>query len=123
MNADLTTKTELTTETSVITVTPKAAAKVAELLAQEPNGDKLALRLEVQPGGCAGFRYGLFFDDEIAESDYIEESSGVRIAVDPMSRPHLEGLVIDWADSLDRSGFQISNPNAKSSCACGDSFQ
>lgn len=115
--------TETSTKTSIITVTPKAADKVRELLAAEPNGDQLVLRLEVQPGGCAGFRYGLFFDDEIAESDFIEESSGVRIAVDPMSKPHLDGLVIDWANDLNRSGFQISNPNAKSSCACGDSFQ
>jgi iron-sulfur cluster assembly accessory protein len=106
----------------VFSLTASAAAKVRELAAQEGNPNA-ALRLEVQPGGCAGFRYGLFFDDDIVDTDIVEEIEGVRIVSDPMSAPHLKGVVIDWAESLTKSGFVIENPNAQSSCACGDSFQ
>jgi iron-sulfur cluster assembly accessory protein len=107
---------------AVFALTPRAAAKVRELAAAE-GSPTAALRLEVQPGGCAGFRYGLFFDDEIVESDIVDEIDGVRVVSDPMSAPYLKGVVIDWAESLEKSGFVIENPNAQSSCACGDSFQ
>lgn len=110
------------TRSTTITLSDKAAEKIRELMAQEPNATELALRVEVQPGGCAGFRYGLFFDDQIADSDLVEESAGVRVALDPMSAPYLKGVVIDWADSLQQSGFVINNPNAQGRCACGDSF-
>ena len=106
----------------IFTLTASAAAKVRDLAAQEGTPGA-ALRLEVQPGGCAGFRYGLFFDDEIVATDIVQEIEGVRVVCDPMSAPYLKGVVIDWAESLDRSGFVIENPNAQSSCACGDSFQ
>jgi iron-sulfur cluster assembly accessory protein len=105
----------------VFSLTASAVAKVRELAASEP-GD-VALRLEVQPGGCAGFRYGLFFDDEIAPGDIVDEVEGVRIVCDPMSAPHVKGVVIDWAETLQKSGFVIENPNVRSSCACGESFQ
>jgi iron-sulfur cluster assembly accessory protein len=104
------------------TLTATAATKVRELAAQEGNPEA-ALRLEVQPGGCAGFRYGLFFDDEIVPTDLVQEIQGVKVVCDPMSAPYLKGVVIDWAESLNKSGFVIDNPNAQSSCACGDSFQ
>jgi iron-sulfur cluster assembly accessory protein len=107
---------------SVFTLTAAAATKVRELAAQE-GSPAAALRLEVQPGGCAGFRYGLFFDDEVAPTDIVDEFEGVRVVCDPMSAPYLKGVVIDWAESLERSGFVIENPNVQSSCACGDSFQ
>ena len=106
----------------IFSLTASAAAKVRELAAQEGNPNA-ALRLEVQPGGCAGFRYGLFFDDDIVDTDIVEEVEGVRIVSDPMSAPHLKGVVIDWAESLTKSGFVIENPNQKSACACGESFQ
>ena len=106
----------------VFALTASAARKVRELALQEGNPDA-ALRLEVQPGGCAGFRYGLFFDDDITATDIVDEIDGVKVVCDPMSAPHLKGVVIDWAESLGRSGFVIENPNAQSSCACGDSFQ
>lgn len=111
-----------TKTTTTLTITPSAAVKLRELAAQEPVPDKTALRLEVQPGGCAGFKYGMFFDDEFAENDVVEESSGIRIVVDHMSKPHLEGVVIDWAETLTQSGFVINNPQAQGRCACGDSF-
>lgn len=113
---------QVTERERIFSLTASAVAKVRELAAQEGSAD-VALRLEVQPGGCAGFRYGLFFDDEIASSDIVDEFEGVRVVCDPMSAPHLKGVVIDWAESLERSGFVIENPNAQSSCACGDSFQ
>lgn len=106
----------------IVTLTAAAAAKVRELAAQEGSTD-IALRLEVQPGGCAGFKYGLFFDDEIVDGDIVDEVDGVRVVCDPMSAPHLKGVVVDWAETLQRSGFVIENPNARGSCACGDSFQ
>jgi iron-sulfur cluster assembly accessory protein len=105
----------------VFTLTTSAVAKVRELAATE-SGD-VALRLEVQPGGCAGFRYGLFFDDEIAPGDIVDEIEGVKVVCDPMSAPHVKGVVIDWAETLQKSGFVIENPNVHSSCACGESFQ
>ena len=106
----------------IFTLTASAAVKVRELAAAEGTPDA-ALRLEVQPGGCAGFRYGLFFDTDIVDTDLVDEIDGVKIVSDPMSAPYLKGVVIDWAETLGRSGFVIENPNAQSSCACGDSFQ
>jgi len=106
----------------IFTLTPSAVTKVRELAAQE-GSTGVALRLEVQPGGCAGFRYGLFFDDEVVSTDIVDEFDGVRVVCDPMSAPYLKGVVIDWAETLQKSGFVIENPNAQSSCACGDSFQ
>lgn len=106
----------------LFTLTTAAAKKVKELAAAEGNPDA-ALRLEVQPGGCAGFRYGLFFDDDIVASDIVAEFEGVRVVSDTMSAPYLKGVVIDWREGLNQSGFVIENPTAKSSCACGESFQ
>src|SRR5438093_11146172 len=90
----------------VFTLTANAAAKVRELASQEGSTD-VALRLEVQPGGCAGFRYGLFFDDQIDPGDIVDEFDGVKVVCDPMSAPHLKGVVIDWAETLQKSGFVI----------------
>lgn len=112
---------QVTESEQVFSLTASAATKVRELAAQEGSTDPI-LRLEVQPGGCAGFRYGLFFDDEIVANDIVDEIEGVKVVCDPMSAPYLKGVVIDWAESLERSGFVIENPNAQSSCACGDSF-
>jgi len=106
----------------IFTLTTAAASKVRELASQEGTPDA-ALRLEVQPGGCAGFRYGLFFDTDIVDTDIVDEIEGVRVVSDPMSAPYLKGVVIDWAESLTKSGFVIENPNSESSCACGESFQ
>jgi iron-sulfur cluster assembly accessory protein len=113
---------QVTEREQVISLTASAVAKVRELASQEGSAD-VALRLEVQPGGCAGFRYGLFFDDEVTPTDIVNEIDGVKVVCDPMSAPYLKGVVIDWAETLQKSGFVIENPNAQSSCACGDSFQ
>ncbi len=109
---------------SVITVTERAAAKVKEFLAEQETeeAEKVALRVAVQAGGCAGMQYALFFDDRILLDDQEDEQHGIRVRVDQQSANHLNGAVIDWKESLEASGFQIENPNAHSSCACGESF-
>ncbi|MGH3097081.1 MAG: HesB/IscA family protein [Streptosporangiales bacterium] len=98
-----------------------AASKVKSLLEQEGRTD-LALRVAVQPGGCSGLRYQLFFDEREFDGDDTKEFGGVRVVVDRMSVPYLQGAVIDFADTIERQGFTIDNPNATGSCACGDSF-
>jgi iron-sulfur cluster assembly accessory protein len=106
--------------TSVI-LASAAATKVAELLDREGNPD-FFLRVAVQPGGCSGLRYALYFDDQAQEGDHVVNAGSVSVRVDRMSAPYLKGATIDWLDGLDRSGFTINNPNAGGSCACGDSF-
>jgi iron-sulfur cluster assembly accessory protein len=105
----------------VITLTSTAAEKVRSFLADQPDVDEVALRVAVQAGGCAGFRYALFFDDRALDGDLVEEQHGINIRVDRMSTPYLHGAVIDWKESLEASGFSIENPNSSGSCACGDS--
>lgn len=105
----------------VLTLTPTAAEKVQGFLGDQEDVEDVALRVAVQAGGCAGFRYALFFDDRQLDGDLEEEQHGVKIRVDKMSKPYIKGAVIDWKESLEASGFTIDNPNAQSTCACGDS--
>jgi iron-sulfur cluster assembly accessory protein len=102
-------------------LTDAAAAKAKALLDQEGRDD-LALRIAVQPGGCAGLRYNLFFDDRSLDGDVTAEFGGVSLTIDRMSAPYVEGAVIDFVDTIEKQGFTIDNPNATGSCACGDSF-
>ena len=111
-----------------IAITETAASKVLELLERETTaspeehtGKAYALRIAVQPGGCAGLRYALYFDDRKLDNDQVETIKGLEIRVDKMSAPYLAGAEIDWLDGLQQSGFTINNPNAKGTCACGDS--
>jgi iron-sulfur cluster assembly protein len=106
---------------TLITLTPVAAAKVRELLAEEPDGDALVLRVAIQGGGCSGFQYGLGFDS-VAEGDVELELEGVPVVVDPFSAPYLRGTTIDFLNTIEESGFKIDNPNATASCGCGHSF-
>lgn len=108
-------------DTNIITLTETAAEKVRSFLADAEEPGDVALRVAVQAGGCAGFRYALFFDDRVLDGDLIEEQHGITIRVDAMSSPYMQGAVIDWKESLEASGFSIDNPNASGSCACGDS--
>jgi iron-sulfur cluster assembly accessory protein len=112
--------TETAQESSVV-ITETAAVKVRTLLDQEGRDD-LNLRIAVQPGGCSGLRYQLFFDDRSLDGDVRQEINGVGVVVDRMSVPYLGGAVIDFVDTIEKLGFTIDNPNAGSSCACGDSF-
>ena len=113
---------EIVERTTLVSLTPTAAAKVKELMAEEPE-DSLVLRVAIQGGGCSGFQYGLGFDTAPAEGDEILDLEGVRVVVDPFSAPYLQGASIDFLNGLQESGFKIDNPNASSSCGCGHSFQ
>ena len=110
-----------TTQNTGIALTDVAATKVAALLAQEGRDD-LNLRVAVQPGGCSGLRYQLYFDDRNMDGDVIREFGSVKVITDKMSDPYLSGATIDFVDTIEKQGFTIDNPNAQGSCACGDSF-
>ena len=102
-------------------LTDIASGKVKALLEQEGRTD-LALRVAVQPGGCSGLRYQLFFDDRALDGDVEADYEGVGVVVDRMSAPYVTGATIDFVDTIEKQGFTIDNPNATGSCACGDSF-
>jgi iron-sulfur cluster assembly accessory protein len=104
-----------------VILTEGAAVKVGSLLAQEGRDD-LKLRIAVQPGGCSGLRYQLYFDDREIDGDIVADFSGVQVVTDKMSAPYLTGATIDFVDTIEKQGFTIDNPNATGSCACGDSF-
>ncbi|MGI8459559.1 MAG: HesB/IscA family protein [Propionibacteriaceae bacterium] len=110
-----------TTLSDGVTLTEGAAAKVSALLTAEGRDD-LALRIAVQPGGCSGLRYQLFFDERQLDGDVVKEFDGVNVVTDRMSAPYLMGATIDFLDTIEKQGFTIDNPSATSSCACGDSF-
>ena len=118
--AQQTESTEAQAPTSVV-LTDVAAQKVKALIEQEGRED-LRLRVAVQPGGCSGLRYQLFFDERSLDGDVVTDFGGVEVVVDRMSAPYLAGATIDFADRIDAQGFTIDNPNAGNSCACGDSF-
>ena len=109
------------TQQQGIILTDVAAAKVSSLLAQEGRDD-LRLRVAVQPGGCSGLRYQLYFDEREIEGDVVRAFGGVEVVTDKMSAPYLTGATIDFVDTIEKQGFTIDNPNATGSCACGDSF-
>ena len=103
-------------------LTDAAAGKVRSLMTQEGRDD-LRLRLAVQPGGCSGLIYQLYFDERTLDGDAVREfGDGVEVVIDKMSVPYLEGASIDFEDTIQKQGFTIDNPNAAGSCACGDSF-
>jgi iron-sulfur cluster assembly accessory protein len=104
-----------------IVLTDTAAQKVSALISQEGRDD-LKLRVAVQPGGCSGLRYQLYFDERSFDGDVVHEFSGVEVVTDKMSAPYLMGATIDFVDTIEKQGFTIDNPNATGSCACGDSF-
>ena len=104
-----------------IILTEVAARKVSDLAASEGE-EGLSLRISVAPGGCSGLRYQLALDDRELEGDIEKEWYGVKVVTDRMSAPYLSGATIDFVDTIEAQGFTIDNPNATSSCACGDSF-
>ena len=118
-----TTSVELTSApvTESISLTETAAIKVRALLDQEGRDD-LRLRVAVQPGGCSGLQYQLFFDERALDGDIEIERGGVPLVVDRMSAPYLVGATIDFTDTIEQQGFTIDNPNAAGGCACGNSF-
>ena len=98
--------------TTGVVLSDPAAAKVKALLDQEGRDD-LRLRIAVQPGGCSGLRYQLFFDERFLDGDQTYEFGGVEVIVDRMSGPYLGGAIIDFVDTIEKQGFTIDNPNAR----------
>jgi iron-sulfur cluster assembly accessory protein len=121
VQSDTATATEAPAPAHGVLLTDAAATKVRTLLDQEGRDD-LQLRIAVQPGGCSGLRYQLFFDERSLDGDVVHDFDGVAVVVDRMSTPYLQGATIDFVDSIEKQGFTIDNPNATASCACGDSF-
>ena len=107
----------------MVTVTENAAAKIKELMAQEPEGEISVLRVAIEGGGCSGFQYALGFDRGPQDGDNEIEMHGVTVVVDPFSAPYLTGSEIDYVDALMGAGFAINNPNVQAACGCGSSFQ
>ncbi|MGR9074325.1 MAG: HesB/IscA family protein [Gammaproteobacteria bacterium] len=105
----------------MITLTENAITAVSRFIAgsEKPSA---GLRIEVTDGGCSGFQYGLRLDEKQAETDTVIDCGAVKVLVDESSLPMLEGMTVDFVDSLDGSGFKFTNPNAVKSCACGSSF-
>lgn len=104
-----------------IVLTDGAVGKLRQLIAAEGD-DTLALRLAVRPGGCSGFSYEMYFDNEFDESDTVEDFEGVKVVVDPQSLEMVRGSTLDYKDALTGAGFAINNPNVTRSCGCGNSF-
>ena len=101
--------------------------RAGEIGGAHPVGDdghatEVGHDVAVQPGGCAGLRYNLFFDDRTLDGDLTVDVNGVTLTVDRMSAPYIQGATIDFVDTIEKQGFTIDNPNATGSCACGDSF-
>ncbi len=105
-----------------VTLTDRAAEKVAQLLAEEEGADQLVLRVAVRPGGCSGYSYDMFFDSELADDDVVRSFGDVRVAVDADSAALIQGASLDYKDGLQGAGFHITNPNATRTCGCGSSF-
>jgi len=110
------------TEAPVVSLTERATDKLREIISKQDRPD-LALRVYVTPGGCSGFSYGMTFADGTEEDDTIVDTHGVRVVVDPMSAMYIKGSEIDFVDALMGGGFALRNPNAVSSCGCGQSFK
>jgi iron-sulfur cluster assembly protein len=107
---------------ALIEVTEPAAERIRELLEKEGKQGTHGLRMKVIGGGCSGLRYELAFDDNVGEADTEVEAGGVRVIVDDKSALYLLGTTLDFVDTLQESGFKMNNPNASSTCGCGESF-
>ena len=108
---------------TAVSLSETAAAKIRQLMAEEPAGEAGVLRVAVQGGGCSGFEYALGFDRGAMDGDHEFESHGVTVVIDPFSAPYLSGAEIDFLETIQEAGFKISNPNVVASCGCGHSFQ
>src|ERR1700690_3285356 len=105
----------------LVKLTPTAAQKVSTLLAKQgrPNG---VLRVAVLGGGCSGLQYKMDLQDAPASRDILVESGGVRVVVDPKSALYVTGSELDYIEALQHGGFKVKNPNAATTCSCGESF-
>ncbi len=111
----------MTTETALpVTVSARAARRIAEILKSEPAPTNL--RLAVTGGGCSGFQYNFALDDARMDDDLVVERDGATVLIDPVSLDFLKGAEIDFSNDLIGAAFKVNNPNAQSSCGCGTSF-
>lgn len=104
-----------------VIATDSAIGKIKEL-AEKEDATGSFLRMGVRPGGCNGYSYDMYFDTQVSEEDIVEEYEGVKIVVDSESLEHVKGSTLDYKDGLNERGFSIDNPNARSTCGCGESF-
>ena len=109
----------MTTE-KILSLTPRAATEVREILIKPENAGK-NFRVYVEQGGCSGMQYGMVFDEQ-RDGDFSFQQDDVTVVVDGISANYLRGTVVDFSDALTAGGFKITNPNAKESCGCGKSF-
>jgi iron-sulfur cluster assembly accessory protein len=105
----------------MLSLTEVAASKVKEIMSQQ-NPAPTGLRVAVVGGGCSGFSYHMAFDNQENPADNVYEYEGVKVFVDQMSEMYLDGVQIDYIESLEGAGFKFNNPNVKSTCGCGSSF-
>ena len=105
----------------MVNLTPVAATKVKEIMNMQ-NPVPVALRVAVVGGGCSGFQYHMAFENQTNESDEVMDFAGLKVAVDQMSSMYLDGVEIDYVETLEGAGFKFNNPNVKSTCGCGSSF-
>jgi iron-sulfur cluster assembly accessory protein len=105
----------------MLTVTPVASVKVKEIMSQQTPSPN-ALRVAVVGGGCSGFSYHMAFENQVNDSDNVYEFTGLKVLVDQMSEMYLDGVEIDYIETLEGAGFKFNNPNVKSTCGCGSSF-
>ena len=103
-----------------IALSERAATKVRQLIEEE--GDDLKLRVFITGGGCSGFSYGFTFDEAVADDDAVVERDGITMVVDSLSYQYLSGSEVDYKEDLQGAQFVVSNPNAASTCGCGNSF-
>ena len=107
---------------ALVEVSETAAERIKQLLDRDGKLATHGLRVKVVGGGCSGLQYQLSFDDQVGESDTALERGGIRVIVDEKSALYLVGTTLDYVDTLMESGFKIQNPNAKTTCGCGQSF-
>ena len=109
------------TQTKLITLTPSAVQAINELL-EKRDLEGYALRIFVSGGGCSGLQYGMALDNKMQTGDLTAEFDGVKVVIDEVSINYMRGSTVDYVDDLMASGFKIDNPNATTSCGCGNSF-
>jgi iron-sulfur cluster assembly protein len=105
-----------------VSITDVAAEKVRDFMSGQSTTGEVGLRVGVRGGGCSGFQYALALDER-REDDHVFESAGIRVLVDPASMRYVEGSTVDFTESFQGSGFEVSNPNVVASCGCGSSFR
>ncbi len=109
------------TTTKTVTLTPKAVAKVKEIMAQQ-DPQPAGLRVGVVGGGCSGFSYSMAFETAAGMMDKVIEIDGLKVFVDATSAMYLQGATVDYVETLEGAGFKFENPNVKTTCGCGSSF-